>query len=107
MCGRSGNMAVHTPEVCYRGAGFELREQPAPVALYDAAGSQMWSATFAKNTGPISRLRLYWAWNSQGEWQAATAPRWEFRREPFLYKLYVSRDCGQQPTLTANADPTA
>src|SRR5476651_449981 len=29
MCGRSGKMAVHTPEVCYGGAGFELRDQPA------------------------------------------------------------------------------
>ena len=24
MCGRSGRMAVHTPEVCYRGAGYEM-----------------------------------------------------------------------------------
>src|SRR5258706_14743011 len=26
MCGRSGQMAVHTPEVCYRGAGYDMLE---------------------------------------------------------------------------------
>src|SRR5437867_1668327 len=29
MCGRAGKMAVHTPEVCYGGAGFELHDAPA------------------------------------------------------------------------------
>src|SRR5580765_311066 len=28
MCGRAGKMAVHTPEVCYSGAGYELQGQP-------------------------------------------------------------------------------
>src|SRR5262245_1587085 len=28
MVGRSGRMAVHTPEVCYRGAGFDIAAQP-------------------------------------------------------------------------------
>ena len=27
MCGRPGKMAVHTPEVCYTGAGYELHSQ--------------------------------------------------------------------------------
>src|SRR5262245_45731930 len=24
MCGRAGHMAVHTPDICYRGAGYEM-----------------------------------------------------------------------------------
>src|SRR4051794_23502366 len=32
MCGRAGRMSVHTPEVCYRGAGFDLADTPAPRA---------------------------------------------------------------------------
>src|SRR6266446_9220579 len=33
MCGRAGRMAVHTPEVCYRGAGYELYDTPAAAPL--------------------------------------------------------------------------
>jgi hypothetical protein len=106
MCGRPGRMAVHTPEVCYGGAGYELRDQPSVVGVKDLAGSQWWHATFTKKTVAPQSLRLYWAWNSQGNWEASAAPRWEFRGKPFLYKLYVSRDTSQQPALSAQADPT-
>jgi len=108
MCGRPGKMAVHTPEVCYRGAGFELREQPATFSLKgDAAGSQLWTALFMKKAIAPTRLRLYWAWNGRGDWEASAAPRWQYRGEPFLYKLYVSRENSQQPNMTAQADPAA
>src|SRR5437016_3185370 len=33
LCGRPGAMVVHTPEVCYRGAGFEKTFGPAPWSL--------------------------------------------------------------------------
>lgn len=98
MCGRSGKMAVHTPEVCYSGAGYVLHSQPAAVAL--DAEAHFWSAQFMKNDG---RLRLYWAWNSRGAWEAAEAPRWAYRGEPFLYKLYVSREVRDSgPDATAD-----
>jgi Protein of unknown function (DUF3485) len=51
MCGRPGKMAVHTPEVCYRGAGYELHEQPAAVAIADNA--MFWTAKFTKKTGHL------------------------------------------------------
>lgn len=109
MCGRPGKMAVHTPEVCYGGAGFELREQPAAYALKSDKGDagQLWTAQFQKKGVVPARLRLYWGWSSRGEWQASPSPRWQFRGEPFLYKLYVSRDTTGQPTLSPQADPTA
>src|SRR5580765_3646194 len=28
MCGRAGHMAVHTPDICYRGAGYEMLGEP-------------------------------------------------------------------------------
>jgi hypothetical protein len=105
MCGRPGRMAVHTPEVCYGGAGYELREEPSVVDVKDLAGSQWWHAIFSKKTTAPQRLRLFWAWNSQGNWHASAAPRWQFRGEPFLYKLYVSRDTTKQPALSPQADP--
>jgi hypothetical protein len=107
MCGRPGKMAVHTPEVCYGGAGYELRDQPAACAVQNehrTEASQFWTAQFTKKAG---RLRLYWAWNARGTWEAAAAPRWQFRGEPFLYKLYVSRDVSQQSAVAPEADVTA
>jgi len=107
MCGRPGKMAVHTPEVCYSGAGYELHDQPAACAIqneHSSEAAQFWTAQFTKKAG---RLRLYWAWNARGSWEASAAPRWQFRGEPFLYKLYVSRDVSQQSAVAPQADVTA
>jgi hypothetical protein len=95
MCGRAGRMAVHTPEVCYRGAGYELSETPAPVTVQDLGGQSLgtfWTARFNKDSRGASGLRLYWSWNAGTTWQAAQNPRWDFGGEPFLYKLYLSQD---------------
>ena len=110
MCGRSGKMAVHTPEVCYGGAGFELNDAPASCAFKNERGektSQFWAAHFVKKNGAPKHLRLFWAWNSRGEWEAVASPRWQFLGEPYLYKLYVSRDTGGAPNVSAQADPAA
>jgi hypothetical protein len=102
MCGRSGKMAVHTPEVCYGGAGYKLVDQPTVSPIRDDAN--FWTATFTKKA---SRLRLHWAWNATGAWEASTSPRWQFRGQSFLYKLYVSRDLRAQGSVAPEADATA
>lgn len=96
MCGRAGRMAVHTPEVCYQGAGFAMLEAPsrANVTWLSDAGEEMdmfWKARFRKEGGLSNDLRLFWSWNYQGTWEASANPRWEFRGEPYLYKLYISQ----------------
>lgn len=102
MCGRAGRMAVHTPEICYSGAGYELQDQPTASAL--TRDATFWTAQFTKKTG---QLRLYWAWNAQGAWEASASPRWQFRGEAFLYKLYVSHEVSQPLAGTPQADVTA
>jgi hypothetical protein len=93
MCGRAGRMAVHTPEVCYQGAGYELAEAPVPMPLKSARGeSVFWTARFNKTISTSADLRLCWAWNAAGDWQAPPSPRWAFRGLPFLYKLYVIQE---------------
>lgn len=108
MCGRAGRMAVHTPEVCYRGAGYELMgtADQRTVTFDTNQTGHFWSARFAKDTGKGMDLRLFWAWNAWGEWEAPTSPRWTFRGQPFLFKLYVGREVtdtaagpGEEPTL--------
>ena len=104
MCGRAGRMAVHTPEVCYRGAGFDL---PAAATTYDLkndpTSDRFFTAQFTKKASTTTNLRLYWAWNARGHWEASPSPRWEFRGEPFLYKLYVSRSLKEPSAGKADA----
>jgi hypothetical protein len=107
MCGRAGRMAVHTPEVCYQGAGYDLYETPLAKPFRGPAGEDLgnlFTARFTKAAGRGSDLRLYWAWNSSGLWQAAANPRWEFRGQPFLYKLYVSHEMTAR-SASAEEDP--
>jgi hypothetical protein len=93
MCGRPGRMAVHTPEVCYRGAGYEVADAAAPMPLQDGARPAVfWTAHFTKNSSAGPDLRLCWGWNATGAWEAPTSPRWRFRGLPFLYKLYVIQE---------------
>ncbi len=88
-------MAVHTPEVCYRGAGYDLRATPAPALVRDendVEAGTLWSARFTKQGDASSDLQLYWGWDAGDGWQAPANPRWEFRGRPYLYKLYVSQE---------------
>jgi hypothetical protein len=92
VCGRPGPIAVHTPDVCYRGAGFVVQGEPVKVEGPQVGGrkTSWWTAVFAKG-GPVpQRLRIFWAWSPDGtRWEAADWPRFRFARHPALYKLYV------------------
>ena len=107
MCGRAGHMSVHTPEICYQGAGFEMAGSPEVWSveegrrtkdegqgteknpLYDLRfppslprPSSFWTAQFRKQSGLSGQLRLFWGWNARGEWQACAiraGKRWESR----------------------------
>jgi hypothetical protein len=95
MCGRSGRMAAHTPEVCYRGAGYEMDRLPETLTVSTLAGANLgtfWSARFTKDAGSAADLRLFWSWSAKDTWQASTQPRWDFGGEAFLYKLYLSHE---------------
>jgi hypothetical protein len=99
MCGRAGRMSVHTPEICYQGLGYQVMESPMQdvIALDTDERAQFWSARFVKESGPAQDLQIFWGWSSDGAWKAPSNPRWEFRGQPFLYKLYVVQDIARQP----------
>jgi hypothetical protein len=110
MCGRAGRMAVHTPQMCYRGAGYEMPEDATRYNVDtggDKPAGSFWTATFTKPAGLSSDLRLFWAWDTRGPWEAAENPRWQFRGEPFLYKLYVAHDLTGQSDSGPAADVAA
>lgn len=93
MCGPAGPMSVHTPDVCYRGAGYQLEGKTSTMAFsYDSPESPayFWTGDFQKSNPDLaSRLRLYWSWSADGSWQAPQDPRFTFGGKSALYKLYL------------------
>jgi hypothetical protein len=86
-CGRAGPMSVHTPEICYRGSGYD---QVGPTVRHPEKDAELWKAVFNKvDAAPPLKLRVYWAWNNAGAWRAPANPRIAFGGSRALYKLYV------------------
>ena len=88
LCGPSGPIGAHTPEVCYAGNGFEMsgearRQTVAPPGLPAAT---YWSARFDKK-GQSDGLRVCWMWGVGGDWEASANPR--LGLHAVLYKMYV------------------
>ena len=94
VCGLPGPISVHTPDVCFRGAGFKpVSVSHRLIAAEDSSKlGEVWVSDFSKRT-PIEeeRVRVFWSWGNPSAWQAPDQPRRAFAGAPFLYKLYVSR----------------
>lgn len=101
LCGRPGPVSVHTPEVCYAGAGFvpgPATKQPLP------DGGAVWLADFVKSGATTETLRIRWGWSTDGELTASDSPRTDFAGAKALYKLYViyplaGTTSGKEPDL--------
>ena len=92
VCGRPGPVSVHTPELCYVGIGYELMGTRSRFRDPALAGVELWVCDFHKPRAITpDRLRIFYAWSSNGTWSAPDSPRLAFFREPALYKLYVTR----------------
>ena len=92
-CGRPGPLSVHTPEVCYGGAGFALAGDAArytpKVPL--SAPAEFWKGKFTKEGAIVpEHLRVLWSWHAGGAWNASDRPRWDFAGLRVLHKLYVT-----------------
>ncbi len=104
VCGKPGPISVHTPDVCYRGAGFD--PAAAPERQRVGAG-EFWAAEFRKRNAAVpARLRILWGWNDRGGWRAGDHPRFAYGRAPALFKLYVVRELGPADARPG-ADPGA
>ena len=106
VCGRPGPIAVHPPDICYRGAGYELVNAPAKYVVNSPAGTQsaeFWMARSVKTDSAVpSQLEVFRSWSASGVWKADN-PRLRFAGFPALYKLYVVRDVTSDQSLDSNA----
>ena len=96
VCGRGGPVTVHTPDICYAGAGYKQieNEQQKEVRI-DGGPPDLFKTTRFTKAGAVvpTNLEIYWTWSRDGiQWQAPTNPRLSLARSAALYKLYVVRE---------------
>lgn len=88
VCGPPGPISVHSPEVCYPGAGY----MPTAERFETKFGEDtFWTIKLSKQTALTrSDLVVNFAWNAKGVWDA---PKWDprmgFAQYSALYKMYI------------------
>jgi Protein of unknown function (DUF3485) len=94
LCGRPGPLSLHSPEVCYAGAGFSISgdRQTLPLTGEGSPPAELFNARFVKPGAAPETLNVFWAWKaSDGNWAANSNPRVAYVRSTVLYKLYLIR----------------
>jgi hypothetical protein len=107
--GTGRHVTIHTPDWCYRGAGYEIDATPNPYAI-DVNGieprPEFRTATFTKQeaTG-TDRLRIFWSFSHDGVWEGPARPKPKYGRLPALYKVYFITKAAMRRE-TAEDSPT-
>jgi len=96
VCGRPGPISVHTPDICFKGAGFQIVKQPERHHIASTPeSSETGDAFFADFTKPVNaaaqNLRVFWTWSDGSQFFAPDSPRLAFAGNRFLYKIYLTR----------------
>jgi hypothetical protein len=106
VCGRSGPISVHTPDVCYGGAGFEAMGGKQTKELSVGDRSYVVSSLRFKPPASMGRtpIDVAWAWNAGDGWKSPDNPRLVLSGHPAVYKLYVV--CNVRSGLEPASDPT-
>jgi hypothetical protein len=96
VCGRGGPITVHTPDICYAGAGYkQIEDEQRKEMNIEGGETDAFKRTrFTKaDTVVPTNLEIYWTWSRDGmQWQAPSNPRLSLARSAALYKLYVVRE---------------
>ena len=73
-----------------------------------ATAASFWTARFEKATPTDAPIRVFWAWSTNGVWEASGNPRTEFALRSSLYKLYlVQTDNPAERPRDPNQEPQA
>lgn len=109
VCGRPGPISVHTPDICYSGAGYVLMEDQLKTSVTygnPQKTAQTWRGDFLKERSVVpSGLRILWSWNDGGGWKVSENPRRDFASCRALYKLYVVRQTNGSTLEPVEGDP--
>ncbi len=109
LCGHTGPLSSHTPAICFPATGMtmigpEKRCAPRRYASRDW-GEYFWADFRGTNWGIISRVRLFWAWSTDGgKWQSPDHPRMTLAGNPYLFKIFIHRDLDQVDPKDSNRE---
>lgn len=106
LCGRSGPISVHTPDVCFPGAGYRETGVVSQFSPSASSRDRFWVRQFERDTPGSLPIRVYYAWNEGDAWQASENPRWTHAGKPVLFKLYVLRTLSDRADAV-DTDPAA
>ncbi len=112
VCGKPGPISVHTPDICFRGAGYNMRNDPERNSIVSEQDSSLvveaFSAEFRKaNDAQPHDLRVVWTWCDGEAFYAPDNPRFSFANKSFLYKVYITQVTGRVGSLTERDDSTS
>lgn len=98
LVGPAGPLAIHTPDVCYGSNNYSTVEAKRKKTIVDSEGNEHEFSviTFKENKAGNRLLRVYYAWNYEGDWVAPAMPRTAFAGIPMLYKIQVATNAISQ-----------
>lgn len=101
--GKSRDVAKHTPDVCYVGSGFRMAHDPRNYRMTTTDGTaDFFTSTFSKQQGNYhTNQRIFWAWSTNGNWEAPDIPRLKYGATTAVNKIYLITEMGQE---TQNPD---
>jgi hypothetical protein len=94
MLGPAGPISVHTPEVCYSSREFNATSPREVAEIRDSADGRtdFWTMSFESTRVDKTLLRVYYAWSTDGCWEATEHPRFAYAGQPFLFKIQLAAE---------------
>jgi hypothetical protein len=95
VCGRPGPISVHTPDICYRSAGYVPTTEATSVDVsLPNKIVKVWQMNFSPPASRVGSppLQIQWTWIGKNGVESPTNARLSFAFQPALYKVYLIRE---------------
>jgi hypothetical protein len=81
--------AIHDPEICYSGQGYELGtpRQRVLISAHEGAQHELWSVTLRSKDLESGFVKVYYGLSTGDRWQAPEGARLMLAGKPYLYKV--------------------
>lgn len=96
--GPTTNMFIHSPEICYPAAGYQLGAGPDArmIPIGEGRSAPFRALVYTKGDSGVSiRQEVYFAWRYLGRWSPDVGSHKRFERIPGMYKVHVAREVGE------------
>ncbi len=106
MLGPTGPTAVHTPDICFSSRDYSTigSRQRLRIDSNGNSTSDCWECAFQSRNFNDVYLKSWYAWTTDGNWQAAENPRYSFAQSSYLLKIQVEAIYPDQQSLEQSQD---